>query len=279
MVLLVALFVPCVALPSDKETWDPAEHAPADLDELETQSWKGGGNAQVPESAPKLQTATVRVTTKQSSNDESFQGIPNFVRGGHNMTRVSHMLYRMIQQYKINSMVDVPCRAHSRWMGQFLENVRSKDKKVFTYYCIDSNKKILDLAASRIPGITGVSVNYLRRKFWMERIPTADLVFCWEGLEKMKVANVERFLRRLKDGGRHKYLLVGSSPGAKSNSGDLVLNVRRAPYSYGMPMRIYKQLAMEQDPLGGIVIEKQMYLYRIADMNQVKNAAKNEEEY
>lgn len=268
LVLFTVLVLPYSALPFDRDIRDPVEHTAADLDETDTQHEHEQGIPKQFEDTSAPKAAKIRAGTKRDSKHESFQGIPNYVRGGHNVTKVSHMLYRAIKQYKINSMVDVPCRAHSRWMGEFLEHVEWEDNKPFSYYCVDSSKKILDLAASRMPQVTGVSVNCLRRKFWRERIPRADLVFCWEGLEKMKIENVKRFFEMLKEGKRHKYLLVGSSPGAKSNSEGLVLNVRRAPYSYGMPMRIYKQLAVEQDPVGKVVTEKQMYLYRIADMEQ-----------
>lgn len=270
--------MPYNALPLDQDTRDPVEHTPSDLDEMDIQDGPDQGKIQNSDNASVPTAATIRVGAEHGSKHESFQGIPNYVQGGHNMTKVSHMLYRAIKQYKINSMVDVPCRAHSRWMGQFLEHVEWEDKKPFTYYCVDSSKKILDLAASRVPQIRGVSLNCLRRKFWRERIPRADLVFCWEGLEKMKVENVKRFFKVLKEGNRHKYLLVGSSPGVRSNSEGLVLNVRRAPYSYGVPMRIYKQLNVEQDPLGKVVTERQMYLYKIADMEQEKNLAEQEAE-
>lgn len=197
----------------------------------------------------------------------SFSGIPDYFRGGHNITRLSHMLYRVIQQYHIGSMVDVPCRGHSRWMGRFLENVRQKNGDPFVYYCVDSSPKILELAESRMPVLPDVSTNYIHRKFWKLPMPKADLVFSWEGLEKMKTKNVESMLNLLRQGGRHKYFVVGSSPSVTKNSNKYVLNLRRSPFSFNQPQRIYKEIAV--DPADERP-EKHMYLYMTSEMQRAR---------
>lgn len=200
---------------------------------------------------------------KKGGTQDSFFGIPDYFQSGHNITRLSHMLYRVIEQYKIRSMVDIPCRSHSRWMGKLLEHIKGKDGESFVYYCVDSSPKILELAESRMPTLSHVSANYILRKFWKLPMPRADLVFAWEGLEKMKTANVNTMLEQIIRDGRQKYLLVGSSPSVKKNSNGYILNIRRAPFSYGLPKRIFKELGDELDLKHP---EKQMYLYATAEM-------------
>lgn len=210
--------------------------------------------------------------TAEDNDDEAaedkkpFLGIPMYMHSGHNMSRVSHMLYKAIQQHKITSMVDIPCRSHSRWMGQLLQHLPSKHGKPFQYYCVDSSEAILELAQTRLPPLRHVSTEFILRAFWKLPMPKADLVFAWEGLEKMKKGNVLSLFNLLLKGKRHKYLLVGSSPSVKNAVG-AVLNVRKSPFSFNLPKRIYKQLAVtrsRQYP------EKHMYLYEIADMKKSK---------
>lgn len=203
---------------------------------------------------------------KSETGDKHFAGVPDFFQEGHNITKLSLMLHRAIHEYKIKSMVDVPCRSHSRWMGQLLQHVKPKKGLSFKYFCVDSHSKVLDLAESRLDSLEDVSTNFILRKFWKLPMPKADLVFAWEGLGKMKNRNVGSMLQLLVEGGRHKYFLVGSSPSSKNADGD-VLNIRKTPFSYNLPKRIYKQLARGTHMRRP---EKHMYLYEISEMKRSK---------
>lgn len=207
-----------------------------------------------------VNNTTVRVGKKSNKkSQQQFQGVANFVRKGHNITKVSNMLYRVIRKYKVHSMVDVPCRSHSRWMGQLLASIKREGRGNFAYFCVDSSRSMLDLVASRMPETKAVDVIYIDRKFWKEHLPRADLVFAWDGLEMMKVENVHSFVSEIIQGGRHEYFLVGSSPSVMRNGINHGMNVRKMPYMLGQPMRMFKELNTDKS-----VVEKQMYLYKLS---------------
>lgn len=147
-------------------------------------------------------------------------------------------------------------------MGPFLASLPPRDPPL-RYFCVDPSPTILQLAESRAPPLRGVSANYILRKFWRLPMPRADLVFVWGGLAEMHVENVESFLKIVGEGGRHRLMLVGSMPGVRNGEGGF--NVRRKPFGYGLPKRIFKKLAVT-DSLDGP--EKHMYLYETADMGR-----------
>lgn len=199
----------------------------------------------------------------RTTNGEMAIKFPNMVRNGHNITRVSRMLLRVLVSFKIRSMVDVPCRAHSVWMGSFLKGVSPRLGKPFIYYCVDTQKGIVQEAEQKLPDIDGVNGNFIQRRFWELPLPPTDLVFCWEGLQQMSVAHVHHFLKHIAKGGHHRFVLIGSSPSVQRNTDGSGLNVRRTPFSYGMPIRIFKELAVNQSTNANV---KDMYLYTIRGM-------------
>lgn len=207
IVLLTAVLSTCSTPFEEKDATGklhPAEEFAADTDDVHTKGLAHKGKSLFRQ-AMKAQTIRSKKSgsrDKSETKGEHFTGIPDFSREGHNITKLSHMLHRAIHQYKIQSMVDVPCRSHSRWMGQLLQNINPKNGHSFKYFCVDSSAKVLELVESRMGDLEDVSTNFIRRKFWKLPIPKADLVFSWEGLGKMKSKNVGSMLQLLAEG-RH----------------------------------------------------------------------------
>lgn len=202
----------------------------------------------------------------EDRTSKAFTGIPFFTQYGHNISRVSFMLYKAIRENNIQSMVDVPCRSHIRWMPQFLTNIKPKDGKRFSYFCVDSNDVILQLAKALLGDVKTISKRFLKRNFWKTQMPQADLVFAWGGLELMKKTNVNSLVQLIAKEKRHKFLIIGSSPLSK-NTNRPGMNIRKAPFRYNRPARIYKELSVittREHP------EKHMYLYQVADLKKGK---------
>lgn len=191
-------------------------------------------------------------------------------RNGEDLKRLSMMLMKIIKQYKVKSLVDVPCRAHSHWMPIFLSHIaQSKLKKYFKYYCVDTNKAILKIIKGRSD--SEINSKFILKRFWTESLPSADVVFSWSGLDNMKEENVVKYLEQLSVS-KHKLVLLGSHSGQLEKEGSTEqishftlggkpLNFRREPFKLAKPMRIVGDLSTEGN-------DKQLYVYEPKGMMQ-----------
>lgn len=201
---------------------------------------------------------------RAASKPVPFEGVGS-QKDGEDIKRVSFMLMRLLKQYKAGSMVDVPCRAHSSWMHKLLTRVEVEIPG-FKYYCVDTNKDILHALKERVKSSTeNLTSKFVLRQFWNERLPRADVVFSWSGLEKMKRGNVLSFLKNVATSDRHKYIIIGNHmKGSKlpRKAGKPVmkpLNVRSEPFHLLQPLRVVSKLSV--DP-----VKKQIYLYKTEEM-------------
>eukprot|EP00173_Palmaria_palmata_P004754 Plantae.Rhodophyta-Palmaria_palmata.ctg7155.p1 GENE.Plantae.Rhodophyta-Palmaria_palmata.ctg7155~~Plantae.Rhodophyta-Palmaria_palmata.ctg7155.p1 ORF type:complete len:172 (+),score=27.69 Plantae.Rhodophyta-Palmaria_palmata.ctg7155:329-844(+) len=170
------------------------------------------------------------------------------------------MLFRLLKQYKAQSMVDVPCRAHGTWMHKLLEHVEAEIPD-FQYYCVDTSTDILQAIKQRVGG--KCRAKFVFRKFWSEKLPRADFVFSWSGLDKMQKDNVAAFLKKLHNSDRHKYVLLGSyQKGSKvQKKKATLLNLRAKPFNLGKPLRVVSKLSIAP-------VRKQMYVYEASQMQE-----------
>lgn len=200
-----------------------------------------------------------RSQAKTASSARVFEGVGG-KKNGEDIKRVSFMLMRLLKQYKAESMVDVPCRAHASWMHKFLDEAE-KEIPNFKYFCVDSNKEILQAVKARVKG--KANAKFILRLFWEEKLPRADVVFSWSGLDKMKTENVVKMLRNIATADRHKYVILGNhAKGSKVLAKKAKeLNLRSAPFRLEKPMRVISKLSV--DP-----VRKQMYLYKANEMKE-----------
>lgn len=186
---------------------------------------------------------------------------------GEDIERLSSMLTKLIKQYDVKSIVDVPCRAHAHWMPKVLSSIDTSVQ----FMCVDPSNKVLDSIKDGLDQknfTDGRNIRYVQRKFWGEGLPKGDLVVSWAGLDNMDSAHVAKYLRRLgsrKEAGKHKLIVIGTHSGELQRNGDLdkiarftsygtPINVRRPPFNLARPMRIIKQVATNGN-------DKQMYVY------------------
>lgn len=194
-------------------------------------------------------------------------------RHGENVQRLQMMLFKLIEQYKVQSLADIPCRAHSHWMPSFLSHIQQTHPH-FVYYCVDTNREILESLKASFPSLDLTS-KFVLRRFWSEGIPRADMVFSWGGLDNMQPEHVRMYLHRLSRTTRHKLIAVGSHPGVdgeevrKFSMGGKPVNVRRKPYYLKKPMRIIGELGADGN-------DKQLYIYRAVDMRSNKKKRQSE---
>lgn len=212
--------------------------------------------------------ATTSPTTAEIGTD---MPLSLAMQHGEDIQRLSEMLTKLIRQYQITSLVDVPCRAHAHWMPQVLRDLsgRGNSQPVanFRYICVDTNQEVLSFLRKRlVENNVHRGSRFVLRKFWKEGIPQGDMVFSWAGLDNMSEGNVLGFFRRLATSkGKHKLVVIGSHSGELVKKGDPdkiarftssghPINVRKEPFSLAKPGRIIKDMSTNGN-------DKQMYIY------------------
>lgn len=189
--------------------------------------------------------------------------LPFVVQDGYNITRVSQMLLRVIITQNIRSMVVVPCEKHMSWIGRFLEGTSKQLPKPFVFYCVDNSKRVVNQAEDVVGEIEGVNTNFIDRQFWSVPLPRADLLFSWDGLSALSLLHAHKMLDTVTRRCHHKFVLLESTPSTKQNSDRAPLNLRRAPFSYSRPLKMYKELYSDGSLKG---VDKQLYLYEASKM-------------
>lgn len=222
-----------------------------------------------PESNPPLDLLSAKSTKTLELGNETPDKLAE--RHGEDIKRLSEMVTKLIRQYRVTSLVDVPCRAHAHWMPNVLRELSKRGgggaPSNFRYICVDTNQQVLGYLKRRL-----VEANVHRgarfelRKFWNEPLPKADLVLSWAGLDNMSEDNVLGFFKNLAaSSGRHKIIIIGSHSGALVKTGDAEkisqftsrgnpINVRKEPFLLAQPGRIIKELCKKGN-------DKQMYVY------------------
>lgn len=190
-------------------------------------------------------------------------------RHGENIDRLVFMLTKIIKQYHVQTLIDVPCRAHAHWMHRVLKETMADQHTAlnFQYVCVDTNHNVLtELRRRLIERGHSRNTRFAVRKFWKEPLPKGDLVFSFSGLDNMHKDHVRGFFEILGHSeGRHKLVVLGSHTGQLAKSGNTEkiarftsfgypINVREAPFSLVKPIRIIKVVSS-----GGN--DKQMYVY------------------
>lgn len=214
-------------------------------------------------------TSGVSASKTKKSNKKRLSSnvvqLPSLIRDGYNITRVSQMLLRMIMTYSVHSMVVIPCGKHAEWIGTFLEGTGRKRPKPFVFYCVDSSKRELYEAENVIGEADGVNANFIDRQFWKTPLPRADMIFSWEGLDDLSVLHTHKLLENVIKQGHHKFVFLASTPSTERNSDRSPLNLRRSPFSYARPQKIFKELYLKESAKAS---DRQLYFYEVSKMKK-----------
>ncbi|CDF40111.1 unnamed protein product [Chondrus crispus] len=159
---------------------------------------------------------------------KEFSGVNLEARDGTNITHLSYMVFKIIKNYDIKSVVDIPCRNTLSWFPKLLERI---DFEVagFKYYCVDTDSyskddiqtKFSDAGSPETLHISPEEAHFL---------PKTDLVFSWDGPQQWGVRTSWTFFTALMEI-RPTYLLITNNPTA-SNTDDSkgVMNLRKQPF-------------------------------------------------
>eukprot|EP00177_Eucheuma_denticulatum_P004394 GFKZ01007984.1.p1 GENE.GFKZ01007984.1~~GFKZ01007984.1.p1 ORF type:complete len:381 (+),score=64.33 GFKZ01007984.1:492-1634(+) len=255
---------------ADASTVDDTE-AGAGEDDVEEEEEK---NEQERDSAPGqrelLQNTRASLQLKGEAGRPQEEGVLAR-RNGENVTQLSSMLMKIIRQYNVRSMLDVPCRAHAHWMPGFVRELRrTRGMEGFKYMCVDTNREVLKEMKKRI-GDGSMSTKYIMKRFWEDPLPKADLVFSWAGLDNMREGNVVKYVEKLASSRRrHKLVLLGSHSGslevkggqekiARFTLGGKPINFRKKPFYLAKPMRVVEGVSVAGN-------DKKLFVYRPDEM-------------
>lgn len=206
--------------------------------------------------------------------------------GYHNLTRVSHMLYRIIRHHNVSSMLDVPCTAHVAWMPALLARL-DYEIPSFRYQCMDSAPDVS--AASRALRSASESATVTSGvRYWEVPLPTVDLIFSWSGLEHLTLSRTFNFFYNVRSSGS-ALALVGHHAGLEnavirlSANGKRKtmtrprppgVNLREQPFAFVAAERVIGGFGLPPPPGGGDdgrrlrASQKQLLLYRVSKMRQ-----------
>jgi len=136
-----------------------------------------------------------------------FRGVELGVVDGVNITRLSHMVFRVMKQTNSTSLLDFPCVRNREWMPAFVERMEW-EMRGFHFTCGATSKDEARIAKKAFKSDVDLFVHALADTRTL--LPTADLMFSWNGMQHWPLDQSWNLIRL----GRAscKYLLLGSNP-------------------------------------------------------------------
>lgn len=164
----------------------------------------------------------------------------------------------IIKQYKIESMLDIPCGDYN-WMKEVEKDCLYIGGDIVEDIIANDNKKY---------GSDKVKFEVLNMT--QDNLPKVDLIFCKDCLQHLSHKNVAAALNNFKKSGS-KYLLVSSFPKTWRNhdiyDGDYrPLNICKKPFCLPKPIYKFRELSIAE----GVESDKYMYLYELDNIPTIK---------
>lgn len=211
---------------SEHEHSASSQKTSEDIGESSSSTPSGGNDAQASENDPVA--GTIRAATSSGERYQMFRGVPGGVIQGVNVTHLSFMIFKIIKQYKIRSIVDIPCRNNIGWFPDLLHRI---DFEIvgFKYYCVETDQEpqgdlSKHFSESGSPEFLRIPVEDAKK------LPKTDLMFTWDGPQDWGVRKTWTFLSALRQV-RPKYILITNNPEAFNvNNGQGAINLRKQPF-------------------------------------------------
>ncbi|NDW10783.1 class I SAM-dependent methyltransferase [Dysgonomonas sp. 520] len=162
---------------------------------------------------------------------------------------VREELPQIIEKYRIESMLDVPCGDYN-WM-KLVDLKCNYIGGDIVSEIIESNQQLY----------ASDKVNFQVLDITKDDLPKVDMIFCKDCLLHLSYENVAKALNNFKKSGS-KYLLVSNYSRTWRNhdihNGDYrPLNIRRKPFSLPKPIYRFREKSVAE----GVESDKYMYLY------------------
>lgn len=176
----------------------------------------------------KIRSKKKAKTSSGGGGGRIFRGIEGGMQDGVNITHLSYMVFKIIKQNDIRSVIDMPCRTTLNWFPELLNRI---DFEVigFKYYCVDTDEHSQD----DIRGLFNEAGSPEFLHITPEEshlLPKVDLVFSWDGPQQWGVKKTWTFFTALRQI-RPKFMMITNNPGVVNTNGERgLLNLRKQPF-------------------------------------------------
>lgn len=184
-----------------------------------------------------------------------FKGVDAGVVDGTNVTHLSYMVFKLIKEYDIRSVVDIPCRNTLTWFPALLHQI-DFEMVGFKYYCVDSEKHSQDDIRSKFSDAGNPEFLHIRPEE-AHLLPQTDLIFSWDGPQQWGVKRTWSFFTGLREI-RPDYIMITNNPKVKNANDERgQINLRKQPFHFSQAMRIISHVHESEEP-------KQLLLYEMS---------------
>jgi len=166
----------------------------------------------------------------------------------HNITRLSYMVYKLIQSVEVHSVIVMPCRTTALWMPAVVTHLEFETPGGLNVTCVDTTPEVSQTRLINAFNDTGAAIVNGTLET-IPSLPKAQMVVSWYGFQEWGVRGSWDFLGAIKQHGvdwvafnNHGTATNGEAPGGRK-----AINVRKAPYHLGAPARVVKGVSLAPD--------------------------------
>mmetsp|Transcript_10616 Transcript_10616/g.19147 ORF Transcript_10616/g.19147 Transcript_10616/m.19147 type:complete len:593 (-) Transcript_10616:63-1841(-) len=197
------------------DTPDDTNNGPEEIDS------KDSLDAPVPQEsaaqpASSTNNTTVKPTTTESKKSEPFRGVIRSHDGfvdKVNVTKLSFMLFRIMKQYKLLSLLDFPCKSNLNWMPEMVARM-DYEMPGFLYTCGVRSTDEVPLVKKAFAEFTepDIYINDLSNN--NEDFPKSDGILSWNGIQEWHLSDSWRMIKKARLAS--KILMLSTNPGFKN---------------------------------------------------------------
>jgi len=190
-------------------------------------------------------------------SNESRSGIGSEIK---NTKEVLKSLDQIIKDFKIKSIIDIPC-GDFNWMSFMdMKNIEYQGHDIVEQLIIKNNKKFKKN-----------NISFFNSDITNSRLGKADLMFVRDCLVHFSIEDIKKSIFRIKQS-RSKYLMSTSFVNVDKNldiySADWrPINLEKEPFNFPKPLLTYNEKCQE---MGGIYADKSLCLWQINKLPDLK---------
>tara|TARA_Y200000002_G_scaffold351552_1_gene329654 strand:+ start:4693 stop:5370 length:678 start_codon:yes stop_codon:yes gene_type:complete len=190
-------------------------------------------------------------------SNESRSGIGSEIK---NTKEVLKSLDQIIKDFKIKSIIDIPC-GDFNWMSFMdMKNIEYQGHDIVEQLIIKNNKKFKKN-----------NISFFNSDITNSRLGKADLMFVRDCLVHFSIEDIKKSIFRIKQS-RSKYLMSTSFVNVDKNldiySADWrPINLEKEPFNFPKPLLTYNEKCQE---MGGIYDDKSLCLWKINKLPDLK---------
>ena len=190
-------------------------------------------------------------------SNESRSGIGSEIK---NTKEVLKSLDQIIKDFKIKSIIDIPC-GDFNWMSFMdMKNIEYQGHDIVEQLIIKNNKKFKKN-----------NISFFNSDITNSRLGKADLMFVRDCFVHFSIEDIKKSTFRIKQS-RSKYLMSTSFVNLERNidiyTGDWrPINLEKEPFNFSKPLIIYNEKCKEMD---GIYADKSLCIWEINKLPYLK---------